>query len=204
MQGGGESLKHSEMIYVLEQLECIKSKSLELYLHSLRVADLSFCLGDVLKEKPSSCFNLWIAGALHDVGKLFVNKDILDKPGKLNDFEFKIVQCHVLMGYNLLVEDNELNGLSLDAIAKHHERDTGKGYPFGLTVTPKYSKVLAISDVYDALVSARPYKMGIDSRETLRMIRQQGEFEEELVDALEKATSMAGYGVCDRIDAEWW
>lgn len=178
--------------YVLDKLEEIKRFDAELYQHCIDVADLAFCIAAYLGCKVEECTELWIAGALHDIGKLFISPEILNKPSRLDPFEFSVVQCHVMMGLNVLAEDSKLSTECLKGILEHHERLDGNGYPLAKTELLQFSQILALSDIYNALVSTRPYKANLSSADTIKIIRQQSSFEEELIDALEETVKHDG------------
>lgn len=127
--------------------------------HSERVASHSVALGI---ELGLSMFELQVlqdAGALHDVGKIGVPREVLNKPGKLTPEEFEEIKKHPRNGYNILkpLEVPEV----LDITLLHHERMDGKGYPTGCTDYPLLVKVLQVADVWDALTSDRPYRAGM-------------------------------------------
>jgi len=124
--------------------------------HSERVGSLSVALGLELGLSTRELEILKDAGTLHDIGKIGVSKDVLNKPGSLTSIEFDEVKRHVLYGYNILkpLEQPEL----LDITLLHHERLDGKGYPYGTTDLPLLVRVAQIADVWDALTSDRPYR----------------------------------------------
>ena len=99
------------------------------------------------------------AGALHDIGKIGVSKEILNKPGPLTDAEYNEVKKHPIYGYNIL-RPLDLPEV-LDITRMHHERLDGKGYPDGVTDYPPLVRVLQVADVWDALTSDRPYRKGM-------------------------------------------
>lgn len=131
-------------------------------------------LAEVLRENPKFSEmltaeyidNLTTAAPLHDIGKVGIQDEILRKQGKLDDEERTIMNEHPKMGHDVLLEaTKELNNNSMVKIAAdialgHHERWDGKGYPIGLkgTQIPVGARLMAVADVYDALVSRRPYK----------------------------------------------
>lgn len=110
------------------------------------------------------CKNLKVVAPLHDIGKVSVPDAILDKPAKLTEEEFEIMKEHTTTGAamisQILDEETELEGLAEDIARYHHEKWTGKGYPEGLhgTEIPLSARIMAVADVFDALVSERPYK----------------------------------------------
>ena len=174
---------------VADLLQKIKAFDDGLYQHSIDVAYIASLVGSELGCSRDECLELWIAGALHDFGKLFITPSILNKPSYLTPFEYSIVKCHVVIGYNVLAESGRLSDECLLGVLEHHERSNGQGYPFKKNGATLIGQIVAISDVYNALVAVRPYKIGLSKVDTFRIIRQQGLFEEVLIDALEKAVS---------------
>lgn len=182
-------MTYSESYYVLNKLEDIRRYDEALFKHCVAVADLSFCIGSNLGLSPSACYDLWTAGALHDYGKLYVSRGILDKPSRLTPFEYSIMKCHVMMGFNVLAEGEQMNEVSLNAIAEHHERYRGDGYPVGDEKPDEFSQILAVADSFDALTAVRPYKFGLEKDDAIRIIKQQDVFKEDLINVLEKAVA---------------
>jgi len=124
--------------------------------HSERVGSLSVALGLELGLTTRELEVLKDAGALHDIGKIGVSKELLNKPGRLTELEFDEVKRHAIYGYNILkpLDQPEL----LDITLLHHERIDGKGYPYGRSDLPILVRVAQIADVWDALTSDRPYR----------------------------------------------
>ena len=128
--------------------------------HSLHVAILAGLMGKWMHWPRESYERLLLAGLLHDVGKLKIAKDILNKPGKLSLSEMKIMQNHSTYGVEILAK----SGLSTESdliagVLQHHERCDGSGYPSGLKgdmISP-FGKILAILDIYDAMATNRVY-----------------------------------------------
>lgn len=130
-----------------------------IYAHSLNVALICRQLGKWKKFDSATLDILTLCGLLHDIGKLKIPAEVLDKPGKYTDEEFALVKKHTQYGYELL------QPLSLDDRIKksarsHHERADGSGYPTGLTQsdTDDFASIVAIADVYDAMTTARSYR----------------------------------------------
>ena len=96
--------------------------------------------------------------------------DVLNKPGKLTDFEFKIIKSHPVEGHKLLLTGDRVDEVVLDICLHHHEKMHGSGYPQGLVgdTISIFAKIGAVCDVYDAIASNRPYKAGWDPAESLR------------------------------------
>jgi HD-GYP domain-containing protein (c-di-GMP phosphodiesterase class II) len=131
--------------------------------HSERVASIAVALGLELQLSTRELEILQDAGALHDIGKIGVSKEILNKPGKLTDEEYAEVKKHPVYGYNIL-RPLDLPEV-LDITRMHHERLDGKGYPDGISDYPPLVRVLQIADVWDALTSDRPYRKGMSVTE---------------------------------------
>ena len=117
------------------------------------------------------------ASALHDIGKIGIDDKILNKPGKLTDEEFKIMQNHTIIGASILenmgsYQDEELMKVAYQICRWHHERYDGKGYPDGLKgdEIPISAQVVSLADVYDALVSERVYKKAYSHEKAIEMI----------------------------------
>ena len=130
------------------------------YTHSINVALLSMLIGQWMKYGENTIESLLIAGLLHDIGKMKIDPAILNKPGKLTDSEFEEMKNHPRYSYELLQPEQ---GISLDVkvgILMHHEKIDGSGYPYGVYSENinDIAKVLAVADVYDAMLSERPYK----------------------------------------------
>jgi HD-GYP domain-containing protein (c-di-GMP phosphodiesterase class II) len=158
--------------------------------HTRRVATLAVELGELLGLSPSRLRSLAIGGLLHDIGKLSVPESILKKPGALDDHEFAAIKLHPERGRELL---NELGGFD-ETVARlvldHHERLDGSGYPRGVggNDLDLATRILAVCDVYDALVSPRVYRPAWDQHDALALLREESEtaFDSRCVEALER------------------
>jgi putative two-component system response regulator len=151
--------------------------------HSERVASISVALGLELKLTTHELEVLQDAGALHDIGKIGVSKEILNKPGRLTPAEFEEIKKHPLYGYNIL-RPLDLPEV-LDITLKHHERLDGLGYPYGITDYPILVRALQIADVWDALTSDRPYRKGMsagDARKLMSSDPTQFGFDQEILE----------------------
>lgn len=130
--------------------------------HSDRVAAVATRLGERVGLGDVQLGRMSAAARLHDVGKIRVRADIVNKPGPLDPAEWREMQRHPVHGYWLLyrVAHQEI----AETVLCHHERYDGTGYPFGLsgTAIPLLSRVLSVADAYDAMTNDRPYRMGID------------------------------------------
>ena len=128
--------------------------------HSVNVCVLSCIIGAVLGLSRDELYNLALAGILHDIGKIFVGKNILNKPGRLDPEEFEIVKTHSALGSELIFEKCQFAPSVSTAILHHHERFDGNGYPLGKSGDDivLYAQIIAIADVYDAFTAKRPHR----------------------------------------------
>jgi len=167
----------------------IKNKDDYTYLHSVAVCALMIALGKQLNYE-GDLHALGMAGLLHDVGKMSIPEDILNKPGKLTDEEFDIVKSHPLKGWEMLKESGEKNDITLDVCLHHHERVDGKGYPDNLSGDDLslVARMGAVCDVYDAITSDRSYKKGWEPAESLKKMAewQNGHFDDTVFKAFVK------------------
>ncbi|WP_350448505.1 HD-GYP domain-containing protein [Pseudomonas solani] len=140
--------------------------------HSLRVSILSIALGKELGIPLYQLEQIGVCGMLHDVGKIKVPNEILNKPGALTAEELRIMQSHAAEGRKLLMSNQQITPATVDVAYSHHERLDGKGYPRGLDASriPYFAKVIAVADSYDAINSDRVYSKGKSSLESLRIL----------------------------------
>ena len=143
--------------------------------HVERVANLSVAIGRKLGLSDREIEALWFAGVLHDVGKIGIPDFVLNKNGKLNDDEWEIMKKHPIIGYKICLPLNNNLGLALKGILDHHEKLDGSGYPDGLKgdMIPEIARIITIVDLYDALVTDRPYRKGMDSEKALSLINDE-------------------------------
>jgi HD-GYP domain-containing protein (c-di-GMP phosphodiesterase class II) len=129
------------------------------YQHNVGVGVLSTLIGRWLHMSEAELSVLSLAATLHDIGKLKIPNEILNKPGKLTDEEFNLVKKHTIYGYEMLKETTGANSRITLAALQHHERNDGKGYPLGLKdeQIDSYSKIVAVADIFHAMSSKRPY-----------------------------------------------
>ncbi len=156
--------------------------------HSLGVAGLSCLLAENMGLGESSCAKLEIAGLLHDVGKLRVPDEILDKPGGLNVLERQIINSHSFETYQILRHIHGFEEIAQWA-AHHHEEPGGSGYPFHLdaSILPLEARILRIADIFQAMVQNRPYRKGLNHTQALAFMADlaaRGLAEPEIVDQL--------------------
>lgn len=163
--------------------------------HSQRVSDYSVAIAEELGLAPELIYQLRISSKLHDVGKIRVPDQILKKPGRLDPDEFSEMRKHPLYGLEFLKEngllDLELLRDSWQALAQHHERLDGKGYPAGLSgdEISLVGRIVAVADVFDAITSHRPYRpaMQIDRAFGILRAGAGSELDPDCVEALIRA-----------------
>lgn len=142
------------------------------YHHSLSVAIMAIAIGQEMGLDNNMLNELGAAGLLHDIGKLSIPIEIINKPGKLTPEEFEIVKKHPVYAAQHLGERNVVSQNIYYAILEHHERVDGTGYPYHLSGTGihPYARILAVADVYDALTSKRPYRVPSPPNEAIEYI----------------------------------
>jgi putative nucleotidyltransferase with HDIG domain len=154
--------------------------------HSERVATLALQIGRALNLDVSELENLHRAALLHDIGKLGVPVAVLDKPGELNDEEFRLIKSHPTLGARILEPINAYAEI-IPMVLQHHERFDGKGYPDGLRgeEIELGARILAVADVFDALKSDRPYRDGWSLERVNELILNEGgrQFDPRVVEA---------------------
>jgi putative nucleotidyltransferase with HDIG domain len=164
----------------LISLSRLKTADEYTYVHSVSVCALMVSLGKQLGLDEAARRDAGMAGLLHDLGKSAMPQDIINKPDKLTDEEFKIIKSHPVKGHEMLLESGIDNERVLDVCRHHHERMDGTGYPDKLTAESLslIARMSAVCDVYDAVTSSRPYKAGWDPAESVaRMASWQGHFD---------------------------
>ncbi len=130
--------------------------------HSDRVARISVRLAKELDCESEMLHTLYMAGLLHDIGKIGIDDAVLRKPGKLTDAEFEHIKQHPELGYRILADIKPLADV-LPAVLHHHEQWDGRGYPFKLSgdQIPYIARIVAVADAYDAMTGDRPYRPGM-------------------------------------------
>lgn len=140
--------------------------------HSVDVATISMILAKQMNMPKQDIHDIGVTGLLHDIGKTKVPPEILNKPARLTDKEFDIMKKHSLFGYHMIKDRPEFNNAICLGVLQHHEKINGSGYPLGFDehkICP-YAKILAVADIYDALVTKRPYKEAFSQRDAVEMI----------------------------------
>lgn len=153
--------------------------------HSMGVAAKAEQMANYYGFDPEKTTRYYFAGALHDIGKLVVSNNILEKPGKLTANEFATMKDHASATYYILSKVKDISDI-LEWASNHHEKLNGKGYPRGLTAE-KLSfedRLMACIDIYQALTETRPYKDGMSHKKAIDIMRDmadKGELDERIV-----------------------
>ena len=162
--------------------EITENKSGQTGKHVRRVAEYSRILATELGLDKDAAENLRLASTMHDIGKLMIPSEILEKPGKLTDEEFEQMKGHTTAGAQILdrvmatvpgSDEGYLNEAKTMALY-HHEKWNGKGYPYGISGEdiPLSARIMAVADVFDALVSTRSYKKGFPFEKAISIIEE--------------------------------
>ncbi len=146
--------------YTIRYIQMIKDKDEYTYNHSIGVALYAILIGKWLGLNENQLLDLSTSGILHDVGKLKIPDYILNKKGPLTQTEYNNIKEHPRIGYEISKNIPGIDDEISNAILMHHERRDGSGYPLGMLEDEisLYSKIIAVSDVYDAITSDRAYK----------------------------------------------
>ncbi|PNX50583.1 MAG: hypothetical protein BV458_12940 [Thermoplasmata archaeon M9B2D] len=162
---------------VLETMDYFREKDSYTYQHFLRVFALSTLLAKQLLPDMRERISLVSAGPTHDVGKMCVPLEILKKKTSLTGIELSILENHAAAGYVLLsYYNNNIESIAGSVARDHHERRDKSGYPRGISLNDKITEIIAVSDIYDALVSSRPYRSDpYDNRTALEEITRLAE-----------------------------
>jgi PAS domain S-box-containing protein len=141
--------------------------------HTRRVSVISEKIAQEMEWDENKILSLKMSAELHDIGKILIPLEILNKPGKLSDLEFKLIQEHVIKCYDMLKHHSFPFPLP-ETIHQHHERLNGKGYPQGLSgdqIIPS-ARILAIADVLEAMTSHRPYRAGLGIKKAVQELKE--------------------------------
>ena len=170
--------KGRNSIHILDMLQCMRGYDDVTYVHSVNVALLSNMIGRIVYPDISDeeLKVLTLAGLLHDIGKMMVPDNIIQKKGRLTLPEYNLVKTHVLFGYNILKGIDNLDPRIAEVAMRHHERCDGTGYPGGYKreqIEP-FARIVAIADTYDAMTSDRAYRAAICPFDVIEMFEREG------------------------------
>ncbi len=153
--------------------------------HSNRVSELCKSMAEALGMTEDESEELKSVGLLHDIGKIAIDENVLNKSGELTEDEWKEIKRHSEIGYRILNTVNDLRDMAT-YVLYHHERWDGKGYPKGLKgdEIPMKSRIIAIADAYDAMTSEKSYRNALPEEVAIEELRKNAgsQFDAELVD----------------------
>ena len=191
--------------HALISLARLKSADEYTYMHSVAVCALMIALARQLELSDAQIQEAGVAGLLHDIGKMAIPSEVLNKPGKLTDEEFRRVCDHPQAGTDILLECKQVSALVIDVCLHHHEKIDGTGYPHRLAgdQISLFARMGAVCDVYDAITSNRPYKRGWDPAESIRKMAEwcHGHFDEAVFQAFVKSVGIYPVGSLVRLDS---
>lgn len=182
----------------LISLARLKSVDDYTYMHSVAVCAMMVALARQLGLDDAQTRLAGLCGLVHDLGKAAMPLEVLNKPGKLTDAEFAIIKTHPREGYKMLQRSADVPAEVMDVCLHHHEKVDGSGYPEGLRQGDigLFARMGAVCDVYDAITSNRPYKMGWDPSESLRRMAEwsDGHFDRQIFQAFVKSLGIYPVG----------
>lgn len=157
--------------------------------HSRRVSIIAYAIGKNMQLSNKQLEEIELAGVLHDIGKIGINDEILQKPGGLTPQEYKIIKMHTVKGYNILKHIKRLSTV-VEAVYTHHEWYNGKGYPRGLAgdAIPIEGSIIAVADAFDTISSDRPYRARKSYAETIEILKAYSgtQFHPKVIEAIVK------------------
>lgn len=173
------------------------------YSHSVNVSMLSSLIGATMKMPRNQLADLTLGALLHDIGKVFVDKNLLNKREKLEPIEFEELKRHSQYGYDYLRNNSAVPDSAKTVALTHHEKCDGSGYPCGLAGSniPVYGRIVCIADIYDALTSDRPYRKALLPSDALEYIMggYGSTFDTVVIDNFMKRISLYPIGTCVRL-----
>lgn len=178
---------------VIHLLNSMKDFDIDLYFHSIRVAQLSEIILDAMRKEYKIFFSkrqrflIKIAALCHDIGKLFLDINILKKKASFSDEDFQKIKNHVLIGLNYFKSTISNNEFILKGILDHHERFDGSGYPRGISkkLISLQGRIIAVADSYDAIYSKRSYKERKTKKESLEILKKERHlFDKKIINLL--------------------
>lgn len=173
------------------------------YIHCVDTALMAIYLGLSLKFDEEKIKNLGTSALLHDIGKIKVSEELINKPGSFSAEEFETIKKHVIYGKNLLQETNMFPPCVIEGVNHHHERFDGTGYPYGLKdkSISDFGRVISICDAFTALSANRSYRDRFGPNEAYEYILSGGGvlFDMDYVDIFKKTFSIYPLGCCIKL-----
>lgn len=192
-----ENMTHQDLI--LDMMDLKRNDSYT-YSHCLNVCILSCAIARKMGFKYNMLEKVVTGAILHDIGKMVIPKDVLNKPGKLTVEERVIMESHSKLGYDLIKDDPYISPVSKVIILCHHERENGNGYPLkkGCELHAA-AKIVAVADVFDALISDRPYRVGFPLNQALSILKQE-QLNQDIISTLENMVAFYPVGCTVRLN----
>ncbi|MGP4040598.1 HD-GYP domain-containing protein [Gracilibacillus sp. D59] len=191
-----ELSKNDDVIHYLSDLLIIDDY---VFSHSLNVSMYTLALAQELKLKDKDLEQLGLGAVLHDIGKIIIPDEILNKSGKLSDMEFKLVKAHTEYGFDLLRKAHNIPLLVAHCAYQHHERLDGSGYPRGIKADDihPFARIIGVADVFDAVTSNRVYRDAMLPHEGLEILYTGAgtQFDMHLVETFKKTVALYPNGL---------
>ncbi|PHN63657.1 HD-GYP domain-containing protein [Pseudomonas viridiflava] len=194
-------LRHPHALISLSRL---KTSDEYTYMHSVAVCALMVALAKRMGMKTEQVREAGVAGLMHDVGKMMIAPEVLNKPGRLTVEEFTLMKTHPEQGLKILEENLPVAALVMDVCLHHHEKVDGSGYPDGLQGPDIsiFARMSAVCDVYDAITSDRPYKKGWGVAHSIReMASWKGHFDDMVFQNFVKTVGIYPVGALVRLES---
>jgi len=161
--------------------------------HSIRVSRYAVGISRMLGIDAATVRHIELGGQLHDIGKIGVREDVLNKPGPLTKEEYQHIMTHPVLGWRILRPLLGDNPVVLNIVRSHHERIDGTGVPDGLggDAIAREARIIAVADAFDAMMSRRPYRKGLSYADTLDELKRMSgtQFDGQVVDAFLEAVT---------------
>ncbi|CAM3035007.1 metal-dependent phosphohydrolase [Pseudomonas floridensis] len=194
-------LRHPHALISLSRL---KTSDEYTYMHSVAVCALMVALARRMGMQDDQVREAGVAGLMHDVGKMMIAPEVLNKPSRLTREEFEQVKAHPELGLKILEENLPVAAPVMDVCLHHHEKIDGSGYPHGLqgSQISLFARMSAVCDVYDAITSDRPYKKGWGVAHSIReMASWKGHFDERVFQNFVKTVGIYPVGAFVRLES---
>ena len=189
----------------LVELIDLKPEDDYLYYHAANTVILSVLIGVEMGLSGVALYELCLSAFLHDVGNLFIPKTILEKPGKLTPEEYDVIKSHTQLGFDYLYENYEISIEGCMGAQQHHENFDGSGYPSGLrgNKISIYGRIIAITDVYDALTSRRPFRKMMYPPAAMEYLNEKAGtmFDPEILDVFQLVVPLYPSGLCVELNS---
>ncbi|MFS0674356.1 HD-GYP domain-containing protein [Ornithinibacillus sp. 179-J 7C1 HS] len=192
----GEIDSHEESISLLTDIYLTDDY---IFQHSLNVAIYSLAIGAQLKLNAKELSELGKGAILHDIGKLFIDPDIVQKPDQLTDEEYEMMKTHTTLGYDYLRKNRHYSSVIAHCAFQHHERINGTGYPRGLKGSEihLFAQIIGAADVFDAVTSNRVYRKAMLPHEGLELLYSSAvnQFDIRIIEAFKNSVAVYPNGI---------